>query len=85
MLQNLPIMLVFMLFRNALCFYFVFFSMYRNVLHVNGEVSCAPEFIDILEQGSGGHVYSPSEAMHILLFNTFVVLYANKILCIVSD
>ena len=31
--------------------------------------------------GGLGHVYSPSEAIHILLSNTFAVLYAKKINC----
>ena len=49
------------------------------------KLGCAPEFVGILEQAVGGHIDSPSEAIDILLSNIFVVLYANKILCIISD
>ena len=63
MLQNFPIMLfgispivcllcLFLCFPK-MCYVFILcFSMYRSVLHVNGEVSCAPEFTGILEQDS---------------------------------
>ena len=66
MLQNFPIMLfgispIFFQLFLFLCFsemhyafILCFFFMCRNILHVNGEVSCDPEFIGILEQGSGG-------------------------------
>ena len=73
MLQKLPIMLfgispifcLLCLFQYFSEMYYAFiscaFSMYRNVLHVNGEVSCATEFIDILEQGSGGMSIVPQK------------------------
>ena len=41
-----------------------------------------------IRAGGRGHVCSPLEAIHILLSNTFAVLYVKKInslLCIVSD
>ena len=63
----------FMLFRNALCFYFVFFSLYRNFIHViqfNGEVSCAPEFIGILEQGIWGMSIVPKK-----LYTFYCLIY----------
>ena len=45
----------------------------------------APDFVGILEQGIWGHIFSPFEPIDILLSNIFVVLYANRILCIISD
>ena len=57
-----------MLFSDASCFYFVKFSLCREILHqikcewrsVTSTVSlksgCAPELVDILEQGGGESV-----------------------------
>ena len=42
------------------------------------KLGCAPEFVSILEQGIWGQIYSPLEAIDILLSNMFVVFYANN-------
>ena len=37
------------------------------------KLGCAPEFVDILEQGIWGQIYSPLKDIDILLSNIFVV------------
>ena len=59
-------------------------SVTSTVTYNSLKSGCAPELVGILEQGVWGHIYSPSDTIHILLFNIFVALYA-AILCMVSD